>query len=144
MIKRIIATMTALIILPSLSCFSANASTIKTVSISIGNCRTDPDLRENDKKFAELKECYILVEGERTYAGILYGAENYNILGSDKVKCKVQSNAFKHYAVVTTDKGNSTSDDVKKGVAAYTKWVKLAGDNGDKGWANFAAGFIVE
>ncbi len=143
MIKKIISVMIAAAVLASSSCLSANAIYVRTANIEISNCRTHPELRENDKTFVRLKYAYITVEGELIYGGIIFGAEDYDIFGDDEVRCKVQSNGFDHYAVLTTDKGNSASDDVKRGYSAYTKWVKLAGGNGDKGWADFGAGFIV-
>lgn len=143
-IKSLVAGMIATVTLYTLSCIPAFASYIRTGNIEIANCRTHSGLRANDKAFVTLKDVYIYVEGEEIYAGRIYGAEDYDIIGDDEVRCKVQSNLYYHYAVMTTDKGNSTSDDVKRSISAYTGWVVLAGGNSDKGWANFAAGFIVE
>lgn len=144
MTKRIISGVLALATCYSCFCMPAYASELKTDSISVGNCRTDSDLREVDKKYRLLKKVSIKVEGESVYAGKIYGALNYNLIGKDKVSCKVQSNAYIHYAYVSTRKSNAITDDIDKGKVAKTDWVALAGDNGDVGWANFGGGFWVD
>ena len=142
-IKKIIAGVISAVIVTTFSCSPALAATIRADNQVISNCRTHPELRDKDKTFVLLKYAHVYIEGEKIYAGDIYGAEDYDIFGDDDVRCKVQSNIYDHYAGVTTKAENSVSADVKRGVSAYSDWTRLDGGNGDKGWANFFAGFII-
>lgn len=141
--KRLISGMVAVVSAFTICCSPAFASTARPDNFEVANCRTYQPLKEKDKQFVLLKTSYINVSGKMTYAGKIWGALDYDIIGDDDVRCKVTSSAYKHYAICTTDKGNSVSDDINAGVAAYSKWVTLKGNNGDTGWANFAAGYYM-
>ncbi len=144
--KKVLRAFTAVLMAGALAmtnCINASATELRTDSEVVSNCRTNSDLRKDDKKWVVLKESYVNVRGESTYAGIIYGAEGYDIFGDDDVRCQVQSNVFDHYAAISTDKESDASPDCSRGVAATTGWATLAGGNGDKGWASFSAGYYV-
>lgn len=144
--KKVLRAFTAVLMAGALAmtnCINASARELRTDSEVVSNCRTNSDLRKDDNTWVELKESYIIVRGERIYAGQIWGKEDYDLFGDDDVKCRVQSNAFEHYAVISTDEESDITSDYHRGIAAITDWATLAGGNGDIGWANFSAGYYV-